>query len=370
MKFLVSQENFLTGLKAISKVISKKSPQHAGVRITTSYEKNAVELSATNFQDAIFYVIDNNHSYVEFGGNVFIQGSTLQTAARSLPEGSLALSLDNKQLQINSGLIQYSLYTNDGAEYKQHKIPDENLAVLTGKELKCLLKNVDYAAATDNSRPIFLGVLFEFDGESATAVATNTHRLARKTINPVIKPQCQGRVVIPKSLLKHVSTFIEDESFVHLRWNESIAVIGDKKIILHTVNCGKYPDWQKIIPQNFSTAIEVSRIQLLQAVTRITGIVKGYDYSIINIEFGQENLKLSGKHPDIGQVTETIPVGYEAGPTLQGISFNVVYLQDALKIINEDMITLSFNTPTSPACIASKNKNDFMHIITPVRTSF
>ncbi|MDF2499376.1 MAG: polymerase beta subunit [Anaerosporomusa subterranea] len=371
MKLLVSQEKLLTGLKAVSKVISKKAPQFAGTRIATSGVRGGIEISATNFRDTICYVINNNNSYVEVEGNVFIPGSTLQTAVRSLPKESLALSWDNKRLQINSGLIQYSLYTNDEAVYKQCEIPDENLAVLSGKELKCLLKNVDYATATDELRPIFLGVLFEFDSDngSVTAVATNTHRLARKTIEPVVKPQGQGRFVIQKSLLKHVSTFIADDSFVHLRWNEAIAVIGDERVILHTVNCGKYPEWQKIVPTAFSTVVEVSRIQLLQAVTRITNVVKGCDYNIMSIEFDKEYVKLSGKHPDVGQVTETIPARYDAGPNMQGISFNVVYLQDALKVMTDDKITLSFNAPTSPAAVQAKNKDDFMYVITPVRVS-
>ena len=51
-----------------------------------------------------------------------------------------------------------------------------------------------------------------------------------------------------------------------------------------------------------------------------------------------------------------------------GIAFNASYLIDVLKILNGETFILEMNDPLKPALVREPDNEDFLYVITPVRT--
>ena len=69
----------------------------------------------------------------------------------------------------------------------------------------------------------------------------------------------------------------------------------------------------------------------------------------------------------MGKVEETIIAEVE-GKELT-IAMNGKYVTDAVKVLNEEEIVLSFNTPVSPFTIENVEDKKYQYLVLPVRTS-
>ena len=78
--------------------------------------------------------------------------------------------------------------------------------------MKELIDLTNYAAATDEDRPVFTGALLEIKENEVTMVATDTHRMAVKKITidePATTPM---RAIIPTKTLAEVSRLLPTDN--------------------------------------------------------------------------------------------------------------------------------------------------------------
>ena len=76
---------------------------------------------------------------------------------------------------------------------------------------------------------------------------------------------------------------------------------------------------------------------------------------------------LLGDNSDIGKIEETVQADLQ-GKELK-IAMNGKYLLDAIKALEEEEITLSFNSPVSPFTVENQIDKRYQYLILPVRTS-
>ena len=70
---------------------------------------------------------------------------------------------------------------------------------------------------------------------------------------------------------------------------------------------------------------------------------------------------------EVGRIHEEVPI-YLEGEAMQ-ISFNAVYLIDALRAIGSDNIYLDLTGPLSPGVLRPVDGDQYLSLVLPVRTS-
>jgi len=96
-------------------------------------------------------------------------------------------------------------------------------------------------------------------------------------------------------------------------------------------------------------------------------LAKENDYNVIKFTFKMGQVIIQSNNPDIGKACETVQSITEGNELT--IAFNAKYVSDILKNINSDELIFALNTPLSPACIKPIDDDNYIYIITPVRTS-
>jgi DNA polymerase-3 subunit beta len=94
----------------------------------------------------------------------------------------------------------------------------------------------------------------------------------------------------------------------------------------------------------------------------------------VKIELGGEDagseapgVAITAHAADVGDNADTVEAAIEGSPT--AIAFNARYLIDVLSNLGADEAALELSGPLAPGVIRGIGKDDYVHVIMPVRTA-
>lgn len=241
----------------------------------------------------------------------------------------------------------------------------KNKIELTDEAFGNLVYMTEFSCATDDTRPLFTGLLMEIKEGKITFVGTNTHRLAIKSMD--IKNEDLS-CVIPAKVLNEIRnialSFTEPQTItLGLLYNQIMLSVGDTKIVTRLLD-GRFPDYRRVIPQTFTLNAKVNRHDLLNLLDRVVIFSKANDHSTVRLTFAENKLQIIATGVDIGTAKEELPCEME-GNDLK-IAFNAAYILDILKHTDAEKITFKLNSALTPAMIDVGDEN-YKYIVTPVR---
>ena len=129
---------------------------------------------------------------------------------------------------------------------------------------------------------------------------------------------------------------------------------------------GKYPDYKKLIPDNFATKATLKRADLLN-VTKVSSLFARESAGSVTIEADAESGKLSIRSvaSQLGENTATA----DAKVTGSGsITLNSRYLLDALGVMSGDEVSFGFNGKLEPTLLTDPAAPDYRHVIMPLKS--
>jgi len=368
MKILCSKERLNYAVQIVQKAVATKNPLQILTGIYILAQNNKLELQATNYEVGISCTIDAD---IQEPGSTVLSGRYFHELVRRLPGESIEIASneEDRTIKITSAYSQFNLLSFPVEEFPVIKPLDgERILSIKDSTLRDMIKKTVFACATDESRPIFTGGLLEADNEGIRMIATNTHRLALKKDNMSLPNNVKK--IIPAKLLNELArSLVSDQPIdvnVYTKRNQ-IAFSFDNIYIISRVIEGQFPDYNKVIPPNFATVAIINTDQFLNAVERVSLLARDSDYNIIKFNFKSDSVVISSNNPDIGKACETTPANIN-GNDIE-IAFNARYITDILKNIDSEDISFSLNTPLSPACIKPFGDENYIYIITPVRTN-
>jgi DNA polymerase-3 subunit beta len=86
--------------------------------------------------------------------------------------------------------------------------------------------------------------------------------------------------------------------------------------------------------------------------------------SPLRLRFAEGELTVSARTQDVGEASESLPVGYSGDPL--EIGFNADFLRDGLESVAGDEFVLKLISPLRPAVMTSA-EDDFTYLIMPIR---
>ena len=277
---------------------------------------------------------------------------------------------DGNSLTITSGSSEFNLVTLHPDDFSLvEQIHDQDHVNIDSFAMKELIDLTNYAAATDEDRPVFTGALLEIKENEVTMVATDTHRMAVKKITidePATTPM---RAIIPTKTLAEVSRLLptDNPAMINIIWNRTQIVFNFESIyIISRLIEGTYPEYEKVIPSQFDSSAVIDRREFAGAVDRVSLLAKDISYNVIRYDWAESNVTLSTQNTEIGMAKEDVAVEFKGTPFT--ISFNGRYISDILRHSTGDNIHL-FLKQNGPVVIRQDNNPNYTYVVTPVRTN-
>ncbi|OGZ33790.1 MAG: DNA polymerase III subunit beta, partial [Candidatus Portnoybacteria bacterium RBG_13_41_18] len=254
------------------------------------------------------------------------------------------------------------------------KIEEKPIAVFKKSEiLKTGLTQVVCCAAISEARPEFSGVLFQLDKDMVRFVATDSFRLAEKTIFQSNNLSQSTSLVIPQRTIQELIKILGEKAPGEVRFilgdSQVLFELDDVQLISRVIDA-QYPDYQQIIPKSFQTQITVSREELVNNI-RIASI---FSSKINDIKFSvkQGKLEILSQDPDLGEHRSQIS-GQVSGQPLE-IIFNFRYLIEGLTNISTKQVLLGLNeeagnTRSNPAVVKPVGEDGYIYVVMPIKTT-
>lgn len=367
MKFNSNKENLAYGVQVVQRAVSPKNPLPILSGILLRCEEGKLYLTATDLDLGIECLVPVNCLKE---GSVVLPAKYLSEIVRKLPDSLLDISTeDNNVTTLKYGQSKFTMNGFAPDEFPLLPFVDGEKSFTIKQDLfKNMVKQVTFATSSDESRPIFTGVLFEVEDENLRLVATDTHRLAFRT--GFLKTAGVGEQVsalIPAKTLNEVVRIMPSDSEnikITFSSNQVIMEMGNIKLISRIIE-GQFPNYKQVIPQGCKSKLKIKTRDLLDAVERASLIAKDGP-NVIRLTVQNENLIINSNSPEVGMIHEEIPVSLEGEETQ--ISFNSKYLIDVLRAIDAEEVLLELTGSLSPGIIKPVEGDNYLYLILPVRT--
>ena len=287
---------------------------------------------------------------------------------RALPEDStLEFDIQNEKALIKSGKSRFTLATLPAQEYPVIDITDEAVDFsLSHEKLTNLLTNTQFAMAQQDVRYYLNGLLLEVADKSIKAVATDGHRLAFDETDIKKSNEETRQVIVPRKgvteLIRLLQTS-ENEANVKISKNH-IQITSDNLSFTSKLIDGKFPDYQRVIPELSETVLTANREELKNSLAR-AAILSNEKYRGVKVGFSKDSLRILAHNPEKEEAEVEVGVTYQ-GEEME-IGFNVNYIIDALSAIKTEKVILSVLNPNSSCLIIPEQKAPCQYVVMPMK---
>ncbi len=359
------RDNLLRPLQIVSGIVERRHTLPILANLLVTKQGSNVSFLSTDLELQIT-------THAEFGIGADQTATTvaarkLLDILRALPTGEVSLRLADKRLTIQSGKSRFSLQTLAAEEFPTVAQAQDFSAQLsiTQKSFRQLLAITHFAMAQQDIRYYLNGMLLVLEGDQLTAVATDGHRLA------LASTQVEGAfarqdIIIPRKTILELQRLLEDSDeplLIDFASSQIKFTFGAVELVSKLVE-GKFPDFQRVIPQGYQHSFTIGREELQQALQR-AAILTSDKFRGIHCLIGPGQLKIISSNADQEEAQEELEIAYD-GESVD-IGFNIAYLLDALANLKVDTLQLSFSDSNSSVLFTIPDNNNFKYVVMPMR---
>lgn len=363
MKVLCDGLDLSDAVIKVSKALPVKSPNPVieGIKITA--KDDSLTFLATDTELTIQKTIKAD---VLMEGETVVVGRYFVDFVKKLEKEQVDLS----QLYDGGLSIKYSESESELQVYPVESYPvitkeeEKDYFILKQSDLKEIVEKVTLTCATDDSRPILKGCLFEIKDNLLTTVALDGFRMG--IVKKEVVSGGDFKAVIPARTLVEITRLLDnDEKDLKICvQNNNLYVEFNNTVIYSRLIEGEFVKYNHILPTVFSNEVVVNKNIFLSSIERATIVAKNDRYNVVKLDIRENYMEVSSKS-EVGNVNEKVPVNLKGKDML--IAFNGKYIQDFLKITGEDFIKLNLNTPIDPCVMTPVGKEEYTYLILPVR---
>ena len=292
----------------------------------------------------------------------------LQDILRSLPEtGEVSLTLDDKRLQLKAGKSRFNLQTLPAEDFPRMAAAEvsQTKLNLTQKQFKRLLGFVQYAMAQQDIRYYLNGLLLVVVGNELRLIATDGHRLAyaSETLPDHFE---RLEVILPRKTVLELSRQLADSDDlleISLSPTQVQFRFGDIEFVSKLID-GKFPDYERVIPQSHTKSILLDRNVLLHSLQRVA-ILTNEKFRGVRLVLSSGSLKILSTNAEQEEAQEEIEIDYQ-GDGLD-IGFNVIYLLDVLNNVSADSVEIRLADVNASALFLLPGNEKFKYVVMPMR---
>jgi DNA polymerase III subunit beta len=375
MEFLINNEYFTKAISDVSKAISLKTPLPvlSGIKIVAN--NDGLILIGSNsdivIEKIIPLTVDGGKILEVYDtGSVVISAKYLSEIVKKLPN-DIHLKVNEKQfVTIQSDEIVTNLNGFNSEEYPSlPQIDETNHIKIPSVDLIEIINQTAFAVSKRETSPVLTGVNMSFKENYLSCVATNSHRLALRQL--AVESNVDGSFIVPSTSLNELTKLINNDSgIIHIFISKSYIVFKSNTISLFSrLIEGAYPNVSGLLPKDSKTKITLDTKQLLKGIDRACLFASEWRNNNVNLEIKEGNkLRISSSSTEIGKIEETQNIKEIKGELELSISLDGNFLIEALKVIKEEGIKLSFGGPMRPVLIEPIDNSSYLHLISPVRS--
>ena len=234
-----------------------------------------------------------------------------------------------------------------------------------GSDIARAIRSVAHCASLSAVKPELQSVLLYGEAGKLLLVATDSFRLAEKTIT-LRSGGSVPQLIFPAKSAAEFTRVVEGVSGdVEVYYNENqLSAQIDGVYYTSRLLDGSFPNYRQILPKEFSTEAVTLREDFATALKSLSVFADKFAQVLLAVEPAKKSVTLSSRNPDVGEQVSQIQA------TISGekvnVSFNGRYLSDGLQAIVGDSIRLCSNGAGKPMLIKDAGDDSFLYLAMPM----
>ena len=322
-------------------------------------------------------------------GTISLNGKRVYDIVKSLSDEKISILQDENTslITIADSKSSFNILSADIDEFPEisFALPEQTLKIESDILAQLIDLTIFSIAKISDPRYNLQGVFLEIEPVNGLAVdnssqfekeislgshlfsliATNGHRVSVARTDQISGSVNLGakKIFSRKSLLEIKSIFYEKEE-LNLGFEKSEVVIwGTDFIISLRMLQGDFPDYRKMIPDNFIHHLELDKEPLLKTLRQMN-LLAEENYKGVFLNFTGAGLEVSFDNPERGHGSTNLLVNYQGEPFQ--IIFNINYMLDFLQAVPDEKIVLEINNKNQPCLIKGLENEHYMCGIMPI----
>ena len=363
MKLTCSKSSLLKGVNIVSKAVPSRTTMPILECILIDASANEIKLTANDMELGIETIIDGQ---IEERGIIALNAKIFSEIVRKLPDSDVTIQTDDKfKTIITCEKAKFNIAGKSGDDFSYLPYIERNEKVTVSEfTLKEVIRQTIFSISDNDANKPMTGELFEIRENKMKVVSLDGHRISIRNIE--LKDNYDHKkVVVPGKTLQEISKILTGEADaevnIYITQNHILFEFGQTLVVSRLIE-GEYFKIDQMISSDYETKVRINKKVLLDCIDRATLLVKEGDKKpiIMNIQDTAMELKINSA---IGSMNEEIDIEKEGKDIL--IGFNPKFFIDALRVIDNDEVTLYMVNPKAP-CYIKDEEESFIYLILPV----
>jgi DNA polymerase-3 subunit beta len=364
MKVQVLQENLQRGLSIVGRAVAARSTLPITANVLLQTDRGRLKLAATDLDISICAWIG---AKIDVEGATTVPSRLIGDFVSQLPPATVSIEVpgNGRQLRLECARNDSTINAMDSEDFPRiPELRDGVSVTFDPKALRRAIERVEFAAATDDSRPVLTGVHLKTDGTRLTLAAADGFRLAVSDITLTESPSEAIEIIIPSRALRELSRLVgESNEPVEMRINpqrtQVLFAMTDVEMVAQLIQ-GTFPNYNQLIPAEYNTKVLVN-VDEFKRETRIAAIFARDGSGIIRLQMAPGEggampgqLTISARADEIGDNEGKVDARVEGDASK--IAFNSRYLQDVLNVL-QGSVALEMTSPSSQGVFRPADEN-------------
>lgn len=363
MKIGTTKEKILNAILIAERVVGKKESLPILSCILIDAQKELV-IRATNLEAGVEITVP---AEIHEKGIIAVPASILSQTIRSINGDTVTLSSDEGNLLIESRGTKTLIKAVPQGEFPVLPTTTSKKGISLNRErITRGLQAVSYAASPSMIRPDLGSIYITIKDGSMVSVATDSFRLAEKTISGV-NAHDESELLIPlKHALEliHILDKIDDENVTIATEDAQLVLSGGGVRFVSRVVDATFPNYKEIVPKTSATEATMLKADLSEML-RKARVFSGNDQHVgLHVYPKKKIFTATARSSDVGEMSDSIDAAL-SGDDLD-INFHIGYLSECLSSVESDSVVLSFAGPGRPLVIRGASDASFMYLVMPL----
>ena len=372
MKVQVLQENLQRGLSIVGRAVAARSTLPITANVLLSTDNGRLKLAATDLEIGLSAWVG---AKIDEEGATTIPARLISDFVSSLPSAVVNLEIPERgrKVELECARNKSTINAMDADDFPRIlSITDGTSIQFDPKVLRKVIERVEFAAASDDSRPVLTGVHVKSDGARVKFASADGFRLAVSDIALDAEPSEPIEVIVPARALRELGRLIVDatepiEMRINPQRTQVLFALTDIEMVCQLIQ-GTFPNYSQLIPAESNTRCVVS-VDEFKREAKIASIFARDGSGIIRLEMTPGaggmpgRLKISARADEIGNNDGEVDANIEGDASK--IAFNARYLQDVLNALSGE-VALEMTSPSSQGVFRPVGETDYVHVVMPM----
>ena len=363
MKLICSKASLLKGVSIVSKAVPSRTTMPILNCILIDASANEIKLTANDMELGIETVIEGE---IVERGIIALDAKFFSEIVRKLPDNDVVIESDDTfQTTITCEKAKFNIVGKSGEDFSYLPYIEKNESISISQfTLRDLVRQTIFSIADNDTNKLMTGELFEINENRLRVVSLDGHRISIRNIE-LKESYSPLKVVVPGKTLQEISKILtgeaEDMVDIFFADNHILFEFDETKVVSRLIE-GEYFHIDQMLSSDYDTKVKINKREFLSCIDRATLLIREGDKKpiILNIQDGSLQLKINSF---VGSMNEEIEIEKEGKDLL--IGFNPKFFIDALRVIDDEEVTLYMVNPKAP-CFIKDDAGTYVYLILPV----